>query len=81
MESYLQSYISASVNHFIMEEKLVALLVCSSFKQVATIGLRRNSEIPWPLSSSVNQSHSNSAQFKNEYGVTPYSVPHRAIAD
>ena len=59
------------------EEKLVALLVYASFKRTATSSHRRISV----AISSVSQSHSSSAQIKSEYGVTPYSVQHLAIAE
>ena len=59
------------------EEKLVALLVHSTFRWVATISLRKISV----ATSSVSQSHSSSAQIKSEYGVNPYAVQNRGTAE
>ena len=56
-------------NFFRNKEKLVALLVYSSFRRVATSGIRNSSEatsgISWPKVSR--------AQMRSEYGVTPFS--------
>ena len=51
------------------EEKLVALLVYSSFRRVATIGIRNSSV----ATSSISWVSVSRAQIKREYGVTPYS--------
>ena len=66
--------ISSSVNLCIFyssrnEEKLVALLVYSSFRRVATSGIRNSSV----ATSSNNRSQVSRAQMRSEYGLTPYS--------
>ena len=65
-------FISSSVDYFGFypfgnEEKLVALLVYSSFRRVATI---RNSSVATSSTSWLSVSR---AQTRSEYGVTPYS--------
>ena len=66
---------SSSINFFDFysfgnEEKLVALLVYSSFRRAATSRIRNSyvatSSISWILVSR--------AQTRSEYGVTPYST-------
>ena len=66
--------ISSSVNLFDFysfrnEEKLVALLVYSSFLRVATSGIRNSSV----ATSSISWISVSRAQMRSEYGVTPYS--------
>ena len=51
------------------EEKLVALLVYSSFRRVATSGIRNNSV----ATGSISWISLSRAQIRSEYGVTPYS--------
>ena len=65
---------SSSVNGFVFytfrhEEKLVALLVYSSFRRVATSGMRNNSV----TTSSISWIWMSRAEMRSEYGVTPYS--------
>ena len=62
-------FINASVFIVINEEKLVALVVYSLLRGVATISFWRISV----STGSANQSHSSSAQFMSEYGFTPDS--------
>ena len=52
------------------EEKLVALLVYSSFRRVATSGIRNSSV----ATSSISWILGSRAQCKSEYGATPYSL-------
>ena len=66
--------ISSSVNIFVLypfknEEKLVALLVYSSFRRVATSGIRNSSV----ATSSISRISGNRAQLRSDYGVAPYS--------
>ena len=66
--------ISSSVNLFVFysfrnEEKLVALTVYSSFRRVASSGIRNSSV----ATSSISWLWVSRAQIKSEYGVTPYS--------
>ena len=66
--------ISSSVNLFVFysfrnEEKPVALLIYSSFRRVATSGIRNNS-VATNSNSWIQVSR---AQMKSEYAVTPYS--------
>ena len=61
---------SAVVIIVIIEEKLVALPVCSLFRPVATRCFQKNSV----LTSSGSQNHSRLAQFRSEYRFTPCSV-------
>ena len=66
--------ISSSVNLCIFyslrkEEQLVALLVYSSFRRVATSGIRNSSV----ATSSVSRFQLSRAQMRSDYGVTPYS--------
>ena len=66
--------ISSSVNlsdfySFRNEEKLVALLVYSSFRRVATSGIRNSSV----ATSSISLISVRRARMRSEYGVTPYS--------
>ena len=77
MASHLQCFISSSVIHCKNEEKLVALLVYSSFKQMASSSFWKKSVV----TGSFSQIHSSSAQIRNDYGVTPYSVQHRALVE
>ena len=58
------------------EEKLVALLVCSSFRLVATSGIRNSSV----ATSSTSFNSFSRAQIRSEYGVTPYSPKHCSTA-
>ena len=51
------------------EEKLVALLVYSSFWRVATSRIRNSSV----ATSSISWISVSRAQIRSEYGVTPYS--------
>ena len=51
------------------EEKLVSLLVYSSFRLVATSGIRNSSV----ATSSTSFNSVGRAQIRSEYGVTPYS--------
>ena len=51
------------------EEKLVSLLVYSSFRLVATSGIRNSSE----ATSTISFNSVSRAQIGSEYGVTPYS--------
>ena len=51
------------------EEKLVSLLVYSSFRLVATSGIRNSSV----ATSSISFNSVGRAQISSEYGVTPYS--------
>ena len=51
------------------EEKLVSLLVYSSFRLVATSGIRNSSV----TTSSISFNSVSRAQIRSEYGVTPYS--------
>ena len=51
------------------EEKLVALLVYSSFRRVATSGIQ-NSSVATSCISWISVSR---VQIRSEYGVTPYS--------
>ena len=67
-------FISSSLDYlgfwsFGSEEKLVSLLVYSSFRLVATSGIR-NSSVATTSSSFNSVSR---AQIRSEYGVTPYS--------
>ena len=64
------SLISAWVFTVEIEEKVAALLVCSSSRGVASISLRRNSV----STASGSQNLSSSAQIRNEYEFTPFSV-------
>ena len=67
-------FISSSLDYlgfqsFGNEEKLVSQLVYTSFRLVATSGIRNNS-----VASSSNSFNSvSSARIRSEYGVTPYS--------
>ena len=66
--------ISSLVNFFDFhsfseEEELVALLVYSSFRRVATSGIRNSSE----ATSGISWLKVSRAQMRSEYGVTPYS--------
>ena len=66
--------ISSSVNlldfySFGNEEKLVALLVYSSLRWVATSGIRNSSV----ATSSISWILVSRAQIRSEYGVNPYS--------
>ena len=66
--------ISTSVNFFDFhsfrnEEKLVAQPVSSSFRRVATSGIRNSSV----ATSSITWISLSRAQIRSEYGVTPYS--------
>ena len=66
--------ISTSVNFFDFysfrnEEKLVALLVYSSFWRVATSGIRNSSV----ATSSISWTSVSRGQIRSEYGVIPYS--------
>ena len=68
-------FISSSVDYFDLysfrnEEKLVALLVYSSFRRVATSGIR-NSSVAISSVSSISVSR---AHIRSEYAVTPYST-------
>ena len=70
-------FISSSVDYFDFysfrnEEKLVALLVYSSFRRVATSGIRNSSV----AASSIRFNSVSGAQIRSEYGVTPYSPQH-----
>ena len=58
-----------SFQSFANEEKLVSLLVYSSFRLVATSGIRNSSV----ATSSTSFNSVSRAQIRNEYGVTPYS--------
>ena len=67
-------FISSSLDYlsfqsFGNEEKLVSLLVDSSFRLVATSGIRNSSV----ASSSISFNSVSRAQIRSEYGVTPYS--------
>ena len=67
-------FISSSVNLFDFysfrnEEKIVALLVYSSFRRVATSGIWNSSV----ATSSISWISVSGAQIRSEYGVTPYS--------
>ena len=67
-------FISSSVDYFYFyffrnEEKLVALLVYSSFWRVSTCGIRNSSV----ATSSISWLSVSRAQIRSEYGVTPYS--------
>ena len=67
-------FTSSSVDYFDFysfrnEEKLVALLVYSSFRRVATSGIRNSSV----ATSSISRLSVSRAQIRSEYGVTPYS--------
>ena len=67
-------FISSSVDsfdfyNFRSEEKLVALLVYSSFRRVSTSGIRNSSV----ATSSISSLSVSRAQTKSEHGVTPYS--------
>ena len=59
------------------EEKLVALLVYSSFKRAASSSFWRL----FVATSSIGQNFSSSSQRRSQYGVTPFSVQHRANAE
>ena len=66
--------ISSSINLCVFyssryEEKLVAPLVHSSFRQVASGGIRNCSV----AISSISGNQASRAQMRSEYGVTPYS--------
>ena len=70
-------FISSSVGFFVFkpfgnEEKLVALLVCSSFRRVATSGIRNSSV----ATSSVSWNSVSRAQIRSDSGITPYSPQH-----
>ena len=67
-------FISSSLDHlsfqsFGNEEKLVSLLVYSSFRLVATSSIRNSSV----ATSSTSFNSVRRAQIRSEYGVTPYS--------
>ena len=67
-------FISSSLDYlsfqsFGKEEKLVSLLVYSSFRLVATSGIRNSSV----ASSSTSFNSVSRAQIRSEYGGTPYS--------
>ena len=67
-------FISSSLDYlgflsFGNEEKLVSLLVYSSFRLVATSGIRNCSV----ATSSISFNSVSHAQIRSEYGVTPYS--------
>ena len=67
-------FISSTLDYLVFwtfgnEEKLVSLLVYSSFRLVATSGIR-NSSVAF---SSISFNSVGRAQIKSEYGVTPYS--------
>ena len=68
-------FISSSLDYlgfysFGNEEKLVSLLVYSSFRLVATNGIRNSSV----ATSSISFNSVSRAQIRSEYGVTPYSL-------
>ena len=52
------------------EEKLLSLLVYSSFRLVAISGIRNSSV----ATSSISFNSVSRAQIRSEYGVTPYSL-------
>ena len=67
-------FISSSLGYlgfqsFGNEEKLVSLLVYSSFGLVATSGFRNSSV----ATSSISFNSVSRAQIRSEYGITPYS--------
>ena len=67
-------FISSSVDYFDFyslrnEEKLVAQLVYTLFRRVATSGIRNRSV----ATSSISWLSVSRAQIRSEYGVTPYS--------
>ena len=67
-------FISSSLDYlsfqsFGNEEKLVSLLVYSSFRLVATSGIR-NSPV---ATSSIRFNSVSRARIRSEYGATPYS--------
>ena len=68
-------FISSSLEYlsfqsFENEKKLVSLLVYSSFRIVATMGIRNSSV----ATSSTSFNSVSRAQIRSEYGVTPYSA-------
>ena len=70
----VQKFISSSLDYlgfwfFGNEENLVSLIVYSSFRLLATSGIRNSSV----ATSSISFNSVSRAQFRSEYGVTPYS--------